>query len=48
MTLTTLRQKFLAGKTTPEAALRDLANDIATRDKQTGAYLSHDLESALA
>jgi aspartyl-tRNA(Asn)/glutamyl-tRNA(Gln) amidotransferase subunit A len=48
MTLSTLRQKFLAGETTPEAALRDLANDIATRDKQTGAYLSHDLESALA
>ncbi len=48
MTLTTLRQKFLAGETTPEAALRDLANDIATRDPQTGAYLSHDLESALA
>ena len=48
MTLSTLRQKFLAGETTPEAALRDLANDIATRDQQTGAYLSHDLESALA
>ena len=48
MTLSTLRQKFLAGETTPEAALRDLANDIATRDPQTGAYLSHDLESALA
>ena len=48
MTLTTLRHKFLAGETTPEAALRDLANDIATRDQQTGAYLSHDLESALA
>ena len=48
MTLSTLRQKFLAGETTPEAALRDLASDIAARDKQTGAYLSHDLESALA
>ena len=48
MTLSTLRQKFLAGETTPEAALRDLANDIATRDPQTGAYLSHNLESALA
>ena len=48
MTLSTLRQKFLAGETTPEAALRDLANDIVTRDQQTGAYLSHDLESALA
>jgi aspartyl-tRNA(Asn)/glutamyl-tRNA(Gln) amidotransferase subunit A len=48
MTLSTLRQKFLAGETTPDAALRDLANNIATRDQQTGAYLSHDLESALA
>lgn len=48
MTLSTLRQKFIAGETTPEAILCDLANDIATRDPQTGAYLSHDLESALA
>ena len=48
MTLTKLRQKFLSGETTPEAALRDLANDIATRDTRIGAYLSHDLESALA
>jgi len=48
MTLSSLRQKFLAGETNPESTIRDLANNIATRDKQTGAYLSHDLESALA
>ncbi len=48
MTLTSLRQQLLAGDTTPAAILRQLAGDIATRDSQTGAYLSYDLESALA
>ena len=48
MTLTSLRQQLLAGDTTPAAILRQLAGDIATRDSQTGAYLSYDLEPALA
>jgi len=48
MTITSLRQQFLDGTTTPAAILRDLAAAIAERDAHTGAYLSHDLESALA
>jgi aspartyl-tRNA(Asn)/glutamyl-tRNA(Gln) amidotransferase subunit A len=48
MTLSSLRQKFLTGETTPTSVLQDLASAIATRDPQTGAYLSLDLESALA
>ncbi|MFZ9941822.1 MAG: amidase family protein, partial [Luteolibacter sp.] len=48
MTLSSLRQKFLTGETTPTSLLQDLASAIATRDPQTGAYLSHDLESAIA
>ena len=43
-----LRQRFQSGETTPAAALESLATAIAERDGQTGAYLSHDLESALA
>jgi aspartyl-tRNA(Asn)/glutamyl-tRNA(Gln) amidotransferase subunit A len=48
MTISSLRQQFLTGSTTPGAVLRDLASTIAGRDARTGAYLSHDLESALA
>jgi aspartyl-tRNA(Asn)/glutamyl-tRNA(Gln) amidotransferase subunit A len=48
MTLASLRQSLLAGETTPAAILQQLAGNIAARDSQTGAYLSHDLESALA
>lgn len=48
MTLATLRQQLLAGETTPAAVLHQLAGEIAARDGITGAYLSHDLESALA
>jgi aspartyl-tRNA(Asn)/glutamyl-tRNA(Gln) amidotransferase subunit A len=49
MTLTSLRQQLLAGDTTPAAILEKLAADITTRDHgQTGAYLSYDLQSALA
>ncbi len=48
MTLASLRQSLLAGETTPVAILQQLAGEIAARDSQTGAYLSHDLESALA
>jgi aspartyl-tRNA(Asn)/glutamyl-tRNA(Gln) amidotransferase subunit A len=48
MTIASLRQQLVSGETTPESVLRHLAGKIATRDPQTGAYLSHDLESALA
>ncbi|RYD19430.1 MAG: Asp-tRNA(Asn)/Glu-tRNA(Gln) amidotransferase subunit GatA [Verrucomicrobiaceae bacterium] len=48
MTITSLRRQLLAGETTPAAILENLAGEISARDGQTGAYLSHDLESALA
>ena len=48
MTITTLRRQLLAGETTPAAILEKLAGEISARDGQTGAYLSHNLESALA
>ena len=48
MTLSSLRQQLLAGETTPAAILTRLAGDIAARDGRTGAYLSHDLEAAMA
>ncbi|KAB2638584.1 MAG: Asp-tRNA(Asn)/Glu-tRNA(Gln) amidotransferase subunit GatA [Verrucomicrobia bacterium] len=48
MTLSSLRQQLLAGQTTPAAILSGLAGAIAARDGRTGAYLSHDLESAMA
>lgn len=47
MSLVTLRRRFLDGETTPSEALAKLAEEIATRDPQTGAYLSHDLDLAL-
>ncbi|HVJ46968.1 MAG TPA: amidase family protein, partial [Luteolibacter sp.] len=48
MTLTQLRQRLLSGETTATAALESLAGEIAARDPKTGAYLSYDLEAALA
>ena len=48
MTISQLRQQLTAGATTATAILEKLAGEIATRDTQTGAYLSHDFESALA
>ena len=48
MTITQLRRQLLAGETTPAAILEKLAGEISARDGQTGAYLSHNLESALA
>jgi aspartyl-tRNA(Asn)/glutamyl-tRNA(Gln) amidotransferase subunit A len=48
MTITQLRRQLIAGETTPAAILQHLAGEISARDAQTGAYLSHDLESALA
>jgi aspartyl-tRNA(Asn)/glutamyl-tRNA(Gln) amidotransferase subunit A len=48
MTIASLRQQLVSGETTPASILQQLAGEIAARDSQTGAYLSHDLESALA
>ncbi len=48
MTLATLRQQLLSGETTPAAILQHLSGEITARDSQIGAYLSYDLESALA
>ena len=48
MTISSLRRRLLAGETTPAAILESLAAEITARDGTTGAYLSHDLESALA
>ncbi|MEK6232868.1 MAG: amidase family protein, partial [Luteolibacter sp.] len=47
MTLTTLRQSYQNGETTPAKVIESLAAGIAERDGSTGAYLSHDLEHAL-
>jgi len=46
--ISTLRQQLVSGETTPDAILKNLAGEISARDGQTGAYLSQDLESALA
>lgn len=43
-----LRKQLQAGDTTPARLLENLAAGIAERDSRIGAYLSHDLESALA
>jgi aspartyl-tRNA(Asn)/glutamyl-tRNA(Gln) amidotransferase subunit A len=48
MSIFSLRQQLLAGETTASAILQRLSGEIAARDSRTGAYLSHDLESALA
>ncbi|MCX6866067.1 MAG: Asp-tRNA(Asn)/Glu-tRNA(Gln) amidotransferase subunit GatA [Verrucomicrobia bacterium] len=48
MTLASLRRQLLAGDTTSAAILHHLAGEIAARDSLTGAYLSYDLEAALA
>jgi len=48
MTLSQLRQQLTAGEITATALLEKLAGQIAARDGQTGAYLSYDLEKALA
>lgn len=46
--LTALRRQLLAGETSPADLLKSLAASITKRDSTTGAYLSHDLETALA
>lgn len=48
MSIASLRQKLLAGEVHSSTILEQLAGEIAVRDPRTGAYLSHDLESALA
>ena len=48
MTISQLRQQLTAGATTATAILEKLAGEISARDPQTGAYLSYDLQSALA
>lgn len=47
-TISELRRRYQAGDTHPTAVLHELAAAIASRDSVTGAYLSHDLEAALA
>ncbi len=47
MTLTSLRQSFQNGETTPSKVIESLAASITARDGNTGAYLSYDLELAL-
>lgn len=48
MTITSLRRQLVAGETTPATILQHLTVEISARDGRTGAYLSRDLESALA
>ena len=48
MTIASLRKQLVTGETTPAAILQSLAGEISARDSQTGAYLSHNLETALA
>ncbi len=48
MPIAQLRQQYLSGSTTPAAVIHQLAGAITARDASTGAYLSYDLESALA
>ncbi len=48
MTLASLRRQLVAGEITSAGILHHLSGEIAIRDGRTGAYLSHDLEGALA
>jgi aspartyl-tRNA(Asn)/glutamyl-tRNA(Gln) amidotransferase subunit A len=48
MSISELRRQFSEGTTTPAAVLNQLAEQIAARDGRTGAYLSLQLETALA
>ena len=48
MSIASIRKQLTAGETTPAAILEKLAGEIAARDAVTGAYLSFDLEAALA
>ena len=48
MSIASIRKQLTAGETTPAAILEKLAGEIAAKDAVTGAYLSFDLEAALA
>jgi aspartyl-tRNA(Asn)/glutamyl-tRNA(Gln) amidotransferase subunit A len=43
-----LRRRYAAGEATPQSTLEDLAARIAESNPEIGAYLSRDLEAALA
>jgi len=47
-TITTLRQQLVAGDITPRDIILDLAKAIESRNTSLGAYLSWDIEAALA
>jgi aspartyl-tRNA(Asn)/glutamyl-tRNA(Gln) amidotransferase subunit A len=47
-TITTLRQQLVAGDITPRDIVLDLAKAIESRNTSLGAYLSWDIEAALA
>ncbi|MCP5546908.1 MAG: Asp-tRNA(Asn)/Glu-tRNA(Gln) amidotransferase subunit GatA [Akkermansiaceae bacterium] len=47
MSIAALRKSLAAGETTPARVLEDLAAKIPETDAHIGAYLSHDLETAL-
>ena len=46
--IASLRKQLQAGETTAAQLVQQVAADIATRDPQTGAYLTYDLDAALA
>ncbi|MDP1588394.1 MAG: Asp-tRNA(Asn)/Glu-tRNA(Gln) amidotransferase subunit GatA [Prosthecobacter sp.] len=47
-TITTLRQQLVAGEITPRDIILDLAKAIESRNSSLGAYLSWDIDAALA
>ncbi|WP_411825269.1 Asp-tRNA(Asn)/Glu-tRNA(Gln) amidotransferase subunit GatA [Luteolibacter sp. AS25] len=47
MTLTSLRQQYQDGTTTPAEVIKTLGEKISTEDTEVKAYLSHDLDQAL-
>lgn len=47
-TITTLRQRLVAGEITPRDIVLDLAKEIESRNTSLGAYLSWDIDAALA
>jgi len=47
-TITTLRQQLVAGEITPRDIILDLAKAIESRNTSLGAYLSWDIDAALA
>lgn len=47
-TISDLRTSYQSGDLTPAEAIRSVAESIVSRDKKIGAYISYDLETALA